>query len=242
MTDLISPWRITGFYGRPKEHRKQESWGYLRNLKSRSSLPWLCIGDYNEILSSNEKQGRIARSNRFMEEFQSVLLQCGLIDLGFNGNIFKWRNGRLGEAFVQERLDRACATIEWRALFPHSKVTHLQASYSDHDPIMLTTSLDTQVPSRKKVPKRFEEKWAMHPECEGIIHEAWNGAKFVGSPMYRLFEKIKTTCMDLVRWSRQLGNSKTKLEEKKLELEHLMAMNNANNLDVIQQVKDEINA
>ena len=42
-------------------------------------------------------------------------------------------------------------------------------------------------------------------------------------------------------WSRQLGNSKTKLEEKKLELEHLTAMNNANNLDVIQKVKDEIN-
>ena len=82
----------------------------------------------------------------------------------------------------------------------------------------------------------------MHPKCEGIIHEAWNGAIFAGSPMYRLSEKIKTTRMSLVGWNRQLGNSKTKLEEKKLELEHLTAMNNADNLDVIQKVKDEINA
>ena len=48
--------------------------------------------------------------------------------------------------------------------------------------------------------------------------------------------------MSLVRWSRQLGNSKTKLEEKKLELEHLTTMNTTDNLDVIQKVKDEINA
>ena len=240
MTDLNSPWRITGFYGRLEEHRKQESWGYLRNLQSRSSLPWFCIRDYIEILSFNEKQGRIPRSNRLMGEFRSVLMQHGLIDLGFYGNIFTWRNGRPGEAFVQERLDRAYATIEWRALFPCSKVTHLQASYSDHDPIMLTTSVDTQVTGRIKVPKRFKKKWATHPKCKGIIHEAWNGVISTGSPMYILFEEIKTTRMSFTGWSRKLGNLKTMVEEKKLELEHLTVMNNANNLDVIQKVKDEI--
>ena len=85
-----------------------------------------------------------------MEEFCNVLLQSDLIDLGFYGNKFTWRNSQSREAFVQERLDRACATIEWRALFPSSKVVHLQASYSNHDPIMLTTNADTQIACRKK--------------------------------------------------------------------------------------------
>lgn len=93
-----------------------------------------------------------------MEEFCNVLLQSDLIDLGFYGNKFIWRNSWSGEAFVQERLDRACATIEWRALFPSSKVVHLQASYSDNVPIMLTTNVDTQIACRKKISKRFEEK------------------------------------------------------------------------------------
>lgn len=48
--------------------------------------------------------------------------------------------------------------------------------------------------------------------------------------------------MALVGWSTQLGCSKTKLEEKKSELETLIAMNYVYNLDVIQRVKDEINA
>ena len=43
------PWRITGFYGKPEEQLRHETWSLLKHLKTRSS-PWLCIGDYNEIL------------------------------------------------------------------------------------------------------------------------------------------------------------------------------------------------
>lgn len=104
-------------------------------------MPWVYIGDYNEILSSSEKQGHRPRHPRFMEEFRSALLHCGLVDVGYQGNT--WRNGRQGEAFVQERLNRACAIIEWRKLFPQAIVRHLQASYSDHDPILLILQRDT---------------------------------------------------------------------------------------------------
>lgn len=104
-------------------------------------MSWVYIGDYNEILSSSEKQGHRPRHPRFMEEFRSALHHCGLVDVGYQGNT--WRNGRQGEAFVQERLNRACAIIEWRKLFPQAIVRHLQASYSDHDPILLILQRDT---------------------------------------------------------------------------------------------------
>ena len=191
MNGSLSPWKLTGFYWRPKEHRKHESWEYLRHLHSRDSLPWLCLGDYNEILSSDEKQGRVPRSLRRMKEFWSALLHCRLIDLGFNGNIFTWRNGRPSIEFVQERLVRACANIEWRDLFPHSKVHHLQAAYSNPDPILLTTEGDPRIVRPSKKPHRLKEHWASHPACANIIHEVWNGWNPMGSPMHKLFEKIK---------------------------------------------------
>ena len=118
-------WRFTGFYGWPEEQRKRESWHLLKHLHSRSSYPGLCCGDFNEILCMEEKQGRIPRPLRLMQDFREVLLFCGLVDLGFKGNIFTWDNGRLGDELVQERLDRACANCEWRAIFPHAKVSHL---------------------------------------------------------------------------------------------------------------------
>ena len=43
-------------------------------------------------------------------------------------------------------------------------------------------------------------------------------------------------------WSRNLGNIKDKLEEKHKELEALSSMNLAENQEVIQRVRDEINS
>ena len=220
MTDIASPWRLTGFYGRPEEHRNHESWEYLMHLHSRDTLPWLCMGDFNEILSSNEKQGRHPHSLRCMEDFRSALLHCGLINLGFIGNIFTWRNDRPGNEFVQERLDRACATIKWQ----------------------ITIQVDSRVYRHKRQPSRFEEKWALHPDCENIIREAWNDVAPTGSLMYQLFEKIKRCCVALVGWSKTLGNSRMKIEEKYQALEVLISMNRAENLEEIQKVRDENNS
>lgn len=114
-------------------------WALLKHLSAQNSSPWLCIGDYNEILSSEEKDGCLPRPEHLMQNFRSTLLYCGLIDMGFTRNIFTWENEQEGEAFVHERLDRACASLEWCQLFPHSRMTHLIASYSDHVPILLNT-------------------------------------------------------------------------------------------------------
>ncbi|KAL0000365.1 hypothetical protein SO802_014146 [Lithocarpus litseifolius] len=108
-----------------------------------------------------------------MEEFRRALLHCGLIDLGFTRNIFTWRNGRPVNAFVQERLDQACANTEWREIYPHARVHHLQAAYSDHKPILNTTQVVTQVSRRRRKPKKFEERWASDPTCKGVIRGAW---------------------------------------------------------------------
>ena len=50
-------WRITGFYGNPESHRRKESWEELKVLHRKFNLPWLCYGDFNEILSGEEKLG-----------------------------------------------------------------------------------------------------------------------------------------------------------------------------------------
>lgn len=55
------PWRLTGFYGYSKSSRKHESWRLLKHLQARSSLPWVCLGDFNDILHSDEKQGRLPK-------------------------------------------------------------------------------------------------------------------------------------------------------------------------------------
>lgn len=112
------PWRIIGFYGQPEENLRHETWSLLHHPHFQYSMPWICIRDYNEILSSEEKQGRLPKTHAFMQAFCSALLHCTLIDLGYVGNIFTWNNGRQDDIYVQQCLDRACTTVEWKKAFP----------------------------------------------------------------------------------------------------------------------------
>lgn len=85
-----------------------------------------------------------------MQQFRAALLHYGLVDLGFKGNLFTWTNGHTKDDFVQERLDKAYATTDCRDRFPQTQVTHLQAPYSGHIPILITTHDQRQVAIRKK--------------------------------------------------------------------------------------------
>jgi exonuclease III len=106
-------WRFTGFYGEPSGDRKHLSWDYMRELHAMVDLPWIMVGDFNEISHIHEKEGGAARPLRSMQAFSNALNDCGLDDLGYTGDLFTWRRGRL-----RERLDRAAANSAWADMFP----------------------------------------------------------------------------------------------------------------------------
>lgn len=136
-TQDSTPWRLTGIYRHSEEERKVETWGLMQHLHARGALPWVCLGDFNEILSSDKKNGGIPRQVTPMLAFRHTLLQYALVDLGFRGYRFTWRNDHSGAAFVEERLDRCVATMEWRDRFRRATVHLLAMPYSDHDPVLL---------------------------------------------------------------------------------------------------------
>ncbi|XP_074306422.1 uncharacterized protein LOC141641666 [Silene latifolia] len=99
-------WRVTGFYGWPVVADRHLSWKLLRILGSQSSLPWMCIGDYNEILFADEMKGG-QRAQWQMNNFREAVDNCGLADISFEGYKFTWDNGQAGEDNRQSRIDRA---------------------------------------------------------------------------------------------------------------------------------------
>lgn len=87
-TDSSRRWRFTGFYGQPKTSKKEETWQILERLESSNSLPWLCIRDYNKILSDAEKLGGNPRAPKQMERFRDSMNKClGLPGTRFLGNV-----------------------------------------------------------------------------------------------------------------------------------------------------------
>ena len=43
-------WRFTCFYGESETSNHYISWATLRRLKENFTLPWICAGDFNEII------------------------------------------------------------------------------------------------------------------------------------------------------------------------------------------------
>lgn len=54
---------------------------------------------------------------RSMQDFRTFVSDTGLLDLGFVGYPFTWRNQR-ADGGIQERLDRGLATDQWINLYP----------------------------------------------------------------------------------------------------------------------------
>lgn len=89
-------WRFTGFYGHPEVSHRKFSWELLCCLKNFDDLPWICGGDFNEILVNSEKIGGNPKPQGQMEAFKEALDNCGLRDLGFHGARWTWCNKRFG--------------------------------------------------------------------------------------------------------------------------------------------------
>ncbi len=196
-------WRFTGFYGHPITTCRRYSWELLRRLKGMSDRPWLVLGDFNEIMSSDEKQGKLFRCPAQMAEFREALNDCLLLDLGFQGYEFTWTNNRDPPECVDERLDRGVATEQWMDLFPCSRIQHVVFALSDHMGLVLNSEAVIQGPQRNSRKRcfHFEHAWFREEGCEETISQAWETHQD-GTAMFRLSQKIKQCRMGLISWSK----------------------------------------
>lgn len=133
--------------------------------------PWVCLGEFNEILSIDEKRGGRQRPERQIQQFKDALDDCGLMDLGFKGPKFTWfrRNGN--GAGIFERLDCGVANPAWINTFHEGYIQHLTAASSDHRPIVLRTKNRDK---GRNHPFRFESMWVGLEGCKVVVRNSWD--------------------------------------------------------------------
>jgi hypothetical protein len=161
-------WRLTGLYGEPRWEDKYKTWDKLRELNQSFNLPWVIIGDFNEILYSHEKEGGNPRRQGCMQGFRDALVDCGLEDIGHTGDPFTWRRGR-----IRERLDRAVANGAWSIMHPGATLLHLEFTRSDYRPILLDTDYQQPQVSTSTKPKRFEARWLKEKNFHEKVQQTW---------------------------------------------------------------------
>lgn len=193
VSDLNGNWRLTGFYGFPERGRRRLSWNFLQNLASQSDLPWACIGDFNNLLSSSEKRGRVEHPQWLFRGFREAVADCHLIDIPLKGYPFTWSWGRDHNNVVEERLDRAMGNPSWHSRFPNAILHNLIAPRSDHNPILLDT--DPRWVRARRNSFHFDNRWLMEGDLKNVVNKCWHGFED-----QNIFYKLKATSEVLSIW------------------------------------------
>jgi hypothetical protein len=182
-------WRLTGLYGYPEGVVEEILGIFLGNL--------CVIGDFNDILSSDEKKGRVDRANWLINGFREAVVDTGLFDLNMHGYQFTWFKSLGTSRAVEEKLDRALVNDTWSQNFPNSRLECLSATSSDHYPLWLTCD---HVQSNNYVPRhfKFEMAWLEEPEFAKFVRHSWSKYN-VGDIMHKLNE----CAFDLTSWSKE---------------------------------------
>lgn len=140
--------------------KRRESWALMQHLATLSPEPWMCMGNFNEIIEHGEKWGGARRARILIEDFRGAFEDCLLSDLGAKRPKFTWNNGRHGRDYTKERLDRVVASKKWCDFFPHAEVTVLANQASNHNPLILTFNVREGYGRSGKRPFRYESCWS----------------------------------------------------------------------------------
>ncbi|XP_062167008.1 uncharacterized protein LOC133873303 [Alnus glutinosa] len=228
------PWTFTGFYGHPDRALHKSSRKLLSRLSSLCSSAWLCMGDFNEIVSHHEKVGCAIKNEAHMRFFLLTLEDCNLSDLGYRGSKYTWSNKRDLTVFVKERLDRSVASPDWYANFPNFVVDVLPVSTLDHRLLWL------QFDSRSRIPPklfRFEAKWNLDEECLVVVNEAWNREGAVSNPLGSMWNNLVNCKTRLKEWSKsKFADADRQIATLSKRLDRLQNAEHLGNLATIKQL------
>ena len=170
-------WLFTAIYTSPRIAERRILWSNIEKVGQLHNLPWLMIGDFNEVLGGEDKfGGNHINLNRAIE-FKDCLDSCNFVDLGFAGPKFTWTNKRQLLDLILERLDRCFANPVWRILYPEAAVTRLPRTFSDHHPVLI--ELWKPNGNGLERPFHFQTMWLLHPDFLRFVRESWP----VGSPL-----------------------------------------------------------
>jgi len=219
------PWRISFIYGEPNRSLRSRTWEIMKQMRSDSNLPWVCVGDFNEILRREEQLGPNNREEYLMEGFRNVVDVCQLCDIGYMGLDWTFEKKVAGGHFVRVRLDRVLASASWCACFPFAAVRHLTAVKSYHCPILLSLLPDerSDIVHGKGKPFRYELMWETNEGLCSFIQQIWkdgnhcNSVKDLKDKLFHLGEELRS-------WGEKtFGAVRRELRAQKKRLQQLRA-------------------
>ncbi|XP_009624636.1 uncharacterized protein [Nicotiana tomentosiformis] len=157
---------MTFVYSKCSSLERLELWDSLYYLASDMELPWLVRGDFNVVLSEEEKLGGLPMYPPEYENFAFCVNSCGLFDLGYKGSPFTWWNRRPNAQCIFKRLDMIFVNLPFQNLFSDIDVEHLIRTGSDHAHLLMSCGDNAR---QFMKPFKFLNFWSKHDTFKEVI-------------------------------------------------------------------------
>lgn len=83
-------WFFSPVYASYNDDLRKELWIKLQSIADSRQSRWLAAGDFNDILSQEEKKGGAPINVRKCNLFRERINNCDLMDMGYVGSRFTW--------------------------------------------------------------------------------------------------------------------------------------------------------
>ncbi|XP_025684704.1 uncharacterized protein [Arachis hypogaea] len=224
-------WQGVFVYGNPVFQKRRRLWQELTvNNRSREE-PQAFLGDFNDILSQDEKVGLHPQPRIYLNTFKRFVDENLLMDIDLKGSRYTWYSNPRNNLITRERLDRVLVNWKWLNIHQNVILRAAPAISSDHCALIL----ETQPRDRIKKEFKFEAFWAEYEECEEVVRRSWEqdaGNKNCWSQ----FNRNRSKCIrELTEWSRRKFKRAYKEIEKKKEELHQIQEGNMTDRDQIRE-------
>ncbi|XP_022862530.1 uncharacterized protein LOC111382721 [Olea europaea var. sylvestris] len=136
-------------------------WDNIEEFGLNCTLPWLALGDFNNVLNFDEKSNGADVTPYEIKDFEMCCQNVGLTDMRSIGCFYTWNNNS-----VWSKIDRAMVNGNWMLESYDSFANFLPSGcLSDHSPCIV--SIFGEV-GRKKRPFKFFNMWTCHEDFHDV--------------------------------------------------------------------------
>ncbi|CAN1132936.1 hypothetical protein LINPERHAP2_LOCUS7351 [Linum perenne] len=175
---------LTTINGSPSVAEREHLWSDICRMSRNIKIPWILVGDFNAMLSSDDKRGGPDFSLSSNRSFIDCCNTSGLSDTRFLGPWATWYRG-----MAAKRLDRALVNDCWMLNFSFTMVRHLTRLYSDHRTILI--SCEDFARTRQIKPFRFLAPWLGHKDFKECLSTTWSERSRLSGKLLHLSSKLK---------------------------------------------------
>lgn len=227
-------------YGANKKEDRLALWQELKEIyETKQGIPWAVMGDFNTVLSSDERCGGRPVDQEAVQQFQNCLEETDLLDLPARGVPFTWSNRREGGDRILSKLDRILISESWKNEFPYIQLDFLSNLTSDHAPAVLYMAEKAGGPK----PFRFTSCWMKHPEFKEILQKTWS-ERVEGNPLKSLHQKLKNLKKPLKKLNQEhfsYISMRVECARKELEKTQTELMQLPHNMELQKKERNELN-